>query len=821
MEKFMIQQVRRFALLFFLTLLLVGCTTTNFNLDEINIDAVDQIDIPAGTYQVQYTIEELSDLVKNHGAVISIVVLNKAGQAVVVSGNSFTVEENEEYAVTIKLTMGQDFKEKTITVKAIVVETLQITVSFHLNGGTNSVPNQVITSGTAPVLPTTMMRSGFEFEGWYLDEALLSKYAGQILTANTTLYAKWIDSSVSTAILSFQLAGGVGYFPDQTVSIGEFGLRPSSDPTKESYLFLGWFVSEHSSQPFVFETMQIYHNTVVYAQWEYVNSNNHRVTYDLNGALQTTEITEMVTHGNSPVGLSISPIRPGHIFIGWSFDHLCETAMDLASTPITSNVTIYAVWHVDFEVIIASSLFNDVDHPDNSTLNEGYVEQRKQLNSTISLVSVEFEHKITDDVIDYGIIYSHQNTQPDYYGLHVIRIRADVESSILVGASFLRYEITTLPLLSDTSYFYRFFIRYEQTIVYSDVYSFSSYINVPTATAVGARYVLSGGYYRIDNGTEAFRPSFFVEILEGFSATIDGNNYVSYSYLYREGTRSLVTTEIQSGKQYLHVFTLDFQTPHVSIVLKGVETQGLSVLPTFAISFPHFEHINYPIDSMGVLYSTEHFFVKKFMPHVINKVASLNTDGVSFTANSSISVGGEVLYVRGYVIINDKLSYSPQIYKLQRDVEGVYQIVYTYYIDESKLSLNQEYNWSFGNQSVVRAYQFNGEELVHTTYNNNLIISEPGQYFLMIGTHYGINDVLIIDDFIDVVGIVNNETYVGSVYAMIDVYNPEWYFSFNGEEYITLPSKIRFSLPGYYEVFYRDAYGYVKVAFTITSTPVE
>lgn len=53
-----------FGMLLILPFLLMGCGNQGIDLDDIDIDAIDRFDVPAGTYVIQYSIEDISDLVK-------------------------------------------------------------------------------------------------------------------------------------------------------------------------------------------------------------------------------------------------------------------------------------------------------------------------------------------------------------------------------------------------------------------------------------------------------------------------------------------------------------------------------------------------------------------------------------------------------------------------------------------------------------------------------------------------------------------------------------------------------------------------------------
>jgi uncharacterized repeat protein (TIGR02543 family) len=337
-------------MLVILPFLLMGCGNQGIDLDDIDIDAIDRFDVPAGTYVIQYSIEDISDLVKNHGAVVSFTVTNSDQEAITISGNSFTVEANEVYTVVIKLTIGDVYKEKTITVTAVTLSS-DVLVTFNLNGGSGSFPALTVARNSVLSALGTPTKDGFTFGGWYMDETLTTAYTNQEVANNVTLYAKWNEIVIATATVTFDLQGGSGSFSNQVVNMGEYALRPTGEPMKDGYIFSGWYVQSFEGQPFDFETMAIYQNTTVYAQWIENQQTTYTVTYDLNGAFQPEPITELVIEDGYPVGPTTSFIYADHIFMGWSLDEFTETAMPLNEIIILGDTTLYAVWHIDFEVI--------------------------------------------------------------------------------------------------------------------------------------------------------------------------------------------------------------------------------------------------------------------------------------------------------------------------------------------------------------------------------------------------------------------------------------------------------------------------------------
>jgi uncharacterized repeat protein (TIGR02543 family) len=70
------------------------------------------------------------------------------------------------------------------------------TVTFHSNGGSAVADQTVGEGGTAREPSQNPTRDGFEFDGWYSDEALTTVYDFDTpVTANIDLYAKWIENT--------------------------------------------------------------------------------------------------------------------------------------------------------------------------------------------------------------------------------------------------------------------------------------------------------------------------------------------------------------------------------------------------------------------------------------------------------------------------------------------------------------------------------------------------------------------------------------------------------------------------------------------------
>ena len=70
---------------------------------------------------------------------------------------------------------------------------VRYTVSFETNGG-NDIASKTVTKNSVIKEPESPIKDGFDFEGWYTDKELKTKYDfTEKVTKNFTLYAKWTE----------------------------------------------------------------------------------------------------------------------------------------------------------------------------------------------------------------------------------------------------------------------------------------------------------------------------------------------------------------------------------------------------------------------------------------------------------------------------------------------------------------------------------------------------------------------------------------------------------------------------------------------------
>ena len=138
------------------------------------------------------------------------------------------------------------------------------TVTFNLNGKGTNFTQEVYENRTiaAPATPTT---SGFVFGGWYTNQSCTNAFDFSTpITANRTLYAKWVQAMTVT----FNLNGKGTNFTQEVVSGGKASVP--SNPTAAGYIFAGWYTDQACTTEYDFNTTITAAKTI-YAKWEETN----------------------------------------------------------------------------------------------------------------------------------------------------------------------------------------------------------------------------------------------------------------------------------------------------------------------------------------------------------------------------------------------------------------------------------------------------------------------------------------------------------------------------------------------------------------------
>ncbi len=742
---------------------------------------------------------------------------------VIVTGETIVIEANMVYTVHIKLMVGEELIEKTITVTAITQSQVFHTVNFHLNGGVGTFPSQSVLSGSVANLPENEpTKEGYTFTGWYSDQDLLQFFDfGDVIIDDLDLYAGFEPVLVITSVVHFNLMGGSGTINDQIISLGGYAVLPTVIPTKTGFTFVGWYGDEEGLSEFSFDLTMIYSQTTIYAKWEeIIVAVTYTVNYDFNGAVQLESVTETVDKNDLAYGLTQNPSYPNYTLYGWALDAEGLDMWNFQTDQVTSDITLFAIWHFNYLEIDAFTYFEEPIIRDQSIINDYEIEQILEHHVVLLGNDLDDEFPNLGTLKAVGMVYSVTNTNPRYFSENAMRVEETELDLNIENWIAVNYYSNTLPLIEDATYHVVYFARFEASIVYSETSTFETANVVSTGTAIGADYVVSGGYYEIDNGTNTMRPYMMFEIINGYDATHENDNYSSYQYVYKSGYNSLITRDIATGERYLHVYHVEFAKPFINThyIFKTSSQTGLRL--SYEFTFSHLEYITYNISEAGVLLSDDKPFLQIGFPGVTKKVGTVNSLQTEYQMDTEYTypAGHQTIYARGYVIINGIVHYSTEIDAFSYDAnDQTYISTGTLIINHIETDTTNGYSIYRGAGVEFDVYETMATDYSKTTYINTAQFTHAGTFFIFnMGSTY-LEEIFIVEHHPVFTGVAEGGVYQGGTVFSVDMYDSYVYYQKDGGSYVNLPKTVKLIEPGYYTLYFQGPAGGETISFTITA----
>ncbi len=258
-------------------------------------------------------------------------------------------------------------------------ELKSFTLTYVSNGGTEYAA-ETYKEGTEVAIDKAPTREGYIFKGWYSDEALTQAVSKVTMDSDKTVYAKW-EKEIKNFTLTYVSNGGTEYAAETYKEGTEVTIDKA--PTREGYIFKGWYSDEALTQAVTKVTMDS--DKTVYAKWE-KEIKNFTLTYVSNGG---TEYAAETYKEGTEVPLSKIPTRAGFSFLGWYAD----AALTQLVTKVTmdSDKTVYAGWKEDETPVLEKG--------DHSAYIIGYKDGYVRPNRNISRAEVAtiFFRLLTDE----------------------------------------------------------------------------------------------------------------------------------------------------------------------------------------------------------------------------------------------------------------------------------------------------------------------------------------------------------------------------------------------------------------------------------------
>ena len=240
------------------------------------------------------------------------------------------------------------------------------TVTFDTSGG-SVLSSITLKEGETIEDIENPTKEGYLFVNWLKDGIEYKEETP--ITEDITLIANWIEEPTipNTYTITFINDDKV----EKTVVKENETIKEPKKPSKENYLFLGWYIG---NEKYDFNS-RINNDITLKAKYEY---NLVTVTYDLEGGIGLA--METITK-NTTISIPEPPIRIGYRFLKWTLND-----KDFSfTTKINKDITLKAVWEkIEYVVII-------FDTDGGTTLNPKTIEKYSKINELPTPVKDGYE----------------------------------------------------------------------------------------------------------------------------------------------------------------------------------------------------------------------------------------------------------------------------------------------------------------------------------------------------------------------------------------------------------------------------------------------
>ncbi len=190
------------------------------------------------------------------------------------------------------------------------------TVTFNNNGGNNSTTSKTVNYGSQYGTLPTPTKTGYTFEGWKLNDKVIS--SGSVVTTNSS-HILVAEYRANVVIVTLNKQGGTSS-DTTTVATYDSNLSSVEVPTKEGYTFGGYYSSQNGNGTRYFDengdgigTSTFTSATTIYAKWTPIT---YTITYTLNGGTVSGNPTSYTIESNN-ITLN-NPTKTGYTFTGWT-----------------------------------------------------------------------------------------------------------------------------------------------------------------------------------------------------------------------------------------------------------------------------------------------------------------------------------------------------------------------------------------------------------------------------------------------------------------------------------------------------------------------
>ncbi|NCB02485.1 MAG: hypothetical protein EOM67_10015, partial [Spirochaetia bacterium] len=210
-------------------------------------------------------------------------------------------------------------------------EPVHYNITFETNGGTE-IESLMVSQNSRAVAPSTPIKAGVTFDGWYLDENFEYPFNFRLykIYEDITLYAKWTTNYTVTFLSEKTSSLEVEVQEGRSVS------KPTN-PVTEEYQFLDWY--KDAEFKFLYDfTEKVDGNLNLYAKWSKLFKVNFDAGIEIYSPAQV-----YVGEGKRLEKPTTPPEKPYNEFLGWCIDS-DKKVMYNFNEAVNKNFILYAKW---------------------------------------------------------------------------------------------------------------------------------------------------------------------------------------------------------------------------------------------------------------------------------------------------------------------------------------------------------------------------------------------------------------------------------------------------------------------------------------------
>ncbi|WP_459189087.1 InlB B-repeat-containing protein [Parabacteroides sp. APC149_11_2_Y6] len=161
------------------------------------------------------------------------------------------------------------------------------------------------------------------------------------------------DPVISEYIVTFNTQGGSNIDALKVVE-GQKVTKPQ-DPTKENYIFSGWYKEAACTTVWDFEKETVMGNVTIYAKWVEA-AQACVVTFDAQGG---SEVAPLTVNKGEKLAKPTNPTKENCSFLGWYKDAAYTSAWEFATDVVNEDITLYARWSNPGEAVYTVTFDTD------------------------------------------------------------------------------------------------------------------------------------------------------------------------------------------------------------------------------------------------------------------------------------------------------------------------------------------------------------------------------------------------------------------------------------------------------------------------------